>query len=48
MIGRQHTEVFKAIRDHDAERAYTAMKRHISFVLNFFQERAKAKHAVGK
>ena len=39
MIGKQHTEIFQAIKDHDPEAAYAAMKRHISFVLNFVQER---------
>jgi GntR family transcriptional repressor for pyruvate dehydrogenase complex len=39
MIGQQHTEIFTAIKDHDPEAAYAAMKRHITFVLYFFQER---------
>jgi GntR family transcriptional repressor for pyruvate dehydrogenase complex len=39
MIGQQHAEIFQAIKDHDSEAAYGAMKRHISFVLNFFRER---------
>ena len=39
MIGQQHTEIFQAIKDHDPEAAYAAMKRHITFVLNFFRER---------
>jgi GntR family transcriptional repressor for pyruvate dehydrogenase complex len=39
MIGRQHTQIFAAIKDHDPEAAYAAMQRHISFVLNFFKER---------
>jgi GntR family transcriptional repressor for pyruvate dehydrogenase complex len=39
MIGQQHTEIFKAIKAHDPEAAYGAMKRHITFVLNFVQER---------
>ncbi len=39
MIGRQHTEIFRAIKDHDPEAAYAAMKRHITFVLNFVQEK---------
>jgi GntR family transcriptional repressor for pyruvate dehydrogenase complex len=39
IIGRQHTEIFQRIKDHDPEAAYTAMMRHISFVLNFFKER---------
>jgi GntR family transcriptional regulator, transcriptional repressor for pyruvate dehydrogenase complex len=39
MIGKQHTEIFQGIKEHNPEAAYAAMKRHISFVLNFFQER---------
>ena len=39
MIGQQHTEIFRAIKDHDPEAAYAAMKRHITFVLNFVQEK---------
>jgi GntR family transcriptional repressor for pyruvate dehydrogenase complex len=39
IIGQQHTEIFQGIKAHDPEAAYTAMKRHITFVLNFFQER---------
>jgi GntR family transcriptional repressor for pyruvate dehydrogenase complex len=39
IIGQQHTEIFRAIKDHDPEAAYAAMKRHITFVLTFFQER---------
>jgi GntR family transcriptional repressor for pyruvate dehydrogenase complex len=42
MIGQQHTEIFRAIKEHDPEAAYAAMKRHITFVLNFFQERARS------
>jgi GntR family transcriptional repressor for pyruvate dehydrogenase complex len=39
IIGGQHTEIFRAIKGHDAEAAHAAMKRHITFVLNFFRER---------
>ena len=39
IIGKQHTEIFQAIKEHDPEAAYAAMKRHITFVLHFFQER---------
>ncbi len=39
IIGRQHTEIFQGIKDHDPEAAYAAMIRHITFVLHFFQER---------
>ncbi|MFZ0052531.1 MAG: FadR/GntR family transcriptional regulator [Desulfobaccales bacterium] len=35
IIARQHREIFEAIKDHDPEGAYQAMKRHISFVLDF-------------
>lgn len=39
IIGQQHTAIFQAIKAHEPEAAYAAMKQHISFVLNFFQER---------
>ncbi len=39
VIGRQHTEIFQAIKDHDPRAAYAAMQRHITFVLNFVRER---------
>jgi GntR family transcriptional regulator, transcriptional repressor for pyruvate dehydrogenase complex len=35
----QHTDILKAIRRHDPDEAYAAMKRHITFVQDFFQER---------
>ncbi len=35
IIMRQHREIFEAIKDHDPEGAYQAMKRHITFVLDF-------------
>jgi GntR family transcriptional repressor for pyruvate dehydrogenase complex len=39
IIGGQHTEIFQAIKAHDPEAAHAAMKRHITFVLNFFRDR---------
>jgi len=36
-IIEQHTEIFNTIRDHNPEKAFSAMKRHIDFVLNFFK-----------
>jgi GntR family transcriptional regulator, transcriptional repressor for pyruvate dehydrogenase complex len=39
MIGKQHAEIVQAIKEHDPEAAYAAMKRHITFVLNFVRER---------
>jgi GntR family transcriptional repressor for pyruvate dehydrogenase complex len=39
IIGRQHSEIFQGIKNHDPEAAYAAMHRHIAFVLNFFRER---------
>jgi GntR family transcriptional repressor for pyruvate dehydrogenase complex len=39
IISQQHTEIFKAIKAHDPEAAYAAMKQHITFVLHFVQER---------
>jgi GntR family transcriptional repressor for pyruvate dehydrogenase complex len=39
-IIRQHKDVFECIRRHDPEAAYEAMKRHITFVLDFFAERS--------
>jgi GntR family transcriptional regulator, transcriptional repressor for pyruvate dehydrogenase complex len=38
-IGQQHTEIFRGIKDHDPKGAYTAMIRHITFVLDFFRNR---------
>jgi len=38
-IIQQHTEILQTIRDHNAQEAYNAMKRHIDFVLNFFKGR---------
>ncbi|MBI5585901.1 MAG: FadR family transcriptional regulator [Deltaproteobacteria bacterium] len=36
---RQHTDILNAIRKRDPDEAYAAMKRHITFVQDFFQER---------
>ena len=38
-IIEQHTEIFNTIRDHNPDKAFDAMKRHIDFVLNFFKNR---------
>jgi len=38
-ILEQHTAIYHAIRDHDADQAYRSMKRHIGFVLNFFKNK---------
>jgi GntR family transcriptional regulator, transcriptional repressor for pyruvate dehydrogenase complex len=35
----QHTDVLNAIRKHDPDEAYEAMKRHITFVVDYFRER---------
>ena len=39
IIGRQHSEIFQGIKNHDPDAAYAAMQQHIAFVLNFFRER---------
>ncbi len=39
VIQQQHTAIFEAIRHHDPEGAYAAMRRHITFVLNYVRER---------
>jgi GntR family transcriptional repressor for pyruvate dehydrogenase complex len=36
---QQHTDILNAIRQRDPDEAYAAMKRHITFVQDFFQER---------
>jgi len=36
-ISKQHTEIFNAIRDHKPDKAYSAMERHINFVLDFIK-----------
>jgi GntR family transcriptional regulator, transcriptional repressor for pyruvate dehydrogenase complex len=41
-ITQQHTDVFECIRRHDPEAAYEAMKRHITFVLDFFKQKSLA------
>jgi GntR family transcriptional repressor for pyruvate dehydrogenase complex len=38
----QHTGIYEAIRSHDAEAAFAAMQRHITFVLDFLAGRATA------
>ena len=38
-IIKQHTKIFDTIREHNPEKAFNAMKRHINFVLNFFKNR---------
>lgn len=38
-IIEQHTTVFKAIQEHDPDRAFDTMRRHIDFVLTFFRTR---------
>jgi GntR family transcriptional repressor for pyruvate dehydrogenase complex len=39
IIRRQHREIFAAIKDHDPEAAYQAMKQHITFVLDYVRNR---------
>jgi GntR family transcriptional regulator, transcriptional repressor for pyruvate dehydrogenase complex len=39
IIHQQHTAVFEAIKDHDPEGAYAAMRRHIAFVLDYVRTR---------
>ena len=34
-IMRQHNDILKAIRDRDPDTAYSAMREHILFVLDF-------------
>ncbi len=38
VIQRQHTDIFEAIKDHDPEGAYAAMRRHIGFVLDYVRQ----------
>ena len=38
-IIKQHTKIFNTIREHNPEKAFNAMKRHINFVLSFFKNR---------
>lgn len=37
-ILKQHKDILDAINSRDSYRSYTAMKRHINFVLNFFKD----------
>jgi GntR family transcriptional repressor for pyruvate dehydrogenase complex len=46
-IGAQHTEIFHAIKDHDPEKAYEAMQRHITFVLDYVRARQTASGRTG-
>ncbi len=39
-ILEQHTEIFRAIKNHDPEQAYRSMKRHITYVRDFLKERS--------
>jgi len=39
IIRRQHQGIFGAIKKHDPEAAYQAMKEHITFVLDFVRNR---------
>jgi GntR family transcriptional repressor for pyruvate dehydrogenase complex len=39
IIAQQHMEIYQGIKNHDPETASAAMKRHITFVLNFFKAR---------
>jgi GntR family transcriptional repressor for pyruvate dehydrogenase complex len=36
-IMKQHTEIFQSIKNHNPEEAFSAMKNHINFVLDFFK-----------
>jgi GntR family transcriptional regulator, transcriptional repressor for pyruvate dehydrogenase complex len=35
---QQHTDILNALRQHDPDEAYAAMKRHITFVQDYFRE----------
>ena len=37
-IREHHTKIVNAIRNHDPDQAYKAMKRHITHVMNFFKD----------
>jgi GntR family transcriptional regulator, transcriptional repressor for pyruvate dehydrogenase complex len=39
MITRQHNNILKAVRDRDPDAAYSAMREHIVFVLDFVHEK---------
>jgi GntR family transcriptional repressor for pyruvate dehydrogenase complex len=41
-IIQQHTAIYEAIRSHDADAAFSAMHRHITFVLDFLAGRLTA------
>jgi GntR family transcriptional repressor for pyruvate dehydrogenase complex len=44
LIIYQHEAIFETIQAHDPDKAYHAMKDHISYVLNFFKERPPRHH----
>lgn len=47
IIRQQHRRIFQAIKDHDPEAAYEAMKAHITFVLEYVRgHRLKAQARV--
>ena len=37
-IREHHTDIVNAIRNHDPDQAYVAMKRHIDHVMKFFKD----------
>jgi GntR family transcriptional repressor for pyruvate dehydrogenase complex len=39
IITRQHHHILKAVRERDPEAAYSAMREHITFVLDFVREK---------
>ncbi|HSO20919.1 MAG TPA: FadR/GntR family transcriptional regulator [Desulfosarcina sp.] len=41
IILKQHQSIFQAIRSHDPDAAFEAMKRHIDFVYDFFDGQGK-------
>jgi GntR family transcriptional repressor for pyruvate dehydrogenase complex len=41
IILKQHRAIYQAIREHNPEAAYRAMKRHIDFVYDFFEGQGK-------
>ena len=38
-IIHQHSQIYAAIKRHDPDQAFVAMRQHIEFVLDFFKER---------
>jgi GntR family transcriptional repressor for pyruvate dehydrogenase complex len=40
-IQKQHSEIFHAIRGHDQLQSYSAMKDHITYVLEFYKNQKK-------